>query len=331
MIMRHPRKTLFALVSAVALTAFATYQNLAGNKPSRPLAGLTEITVTAKAVPLNPEDPSLNHAGKLRYLAGWSLTADNENFGGFSGLVADDASLMAISDRGDWLSADMDWGRKAPFLSAAMRPFDRKAQNQSKKGLDAESLIRFGDGYLVAFESYHRLLAVSADGDITFLLHNKHLDFRGLATNGGVEAITSVEGGILTLVEGGLDTRGRLRGWIAREDGADDIYFKPPLNFSPTDAATLKNGDVLLLLRRFSLLSGVAAKLVRIKAEDIKPGATLVGEELLHLEPPYTVDNMEGLDVIEADGQPTRIIMISDDNFRAGQRTLLLVFSLDVA
>ncbi len=328
MILRHPRKTLLVVMSALALMAFATYQNLAGNKPSHPLSDVTSVRITAKPVPLNEEDLAAINIGKLGFLAGWALTADNENFGGFSGLVVDETSLKAISDRGDWLTAAMDWAREAPFLSATMQPFDIHAQDQSKEGLDAESLIRFGDGYMVSFENYHRLVTIASDGKVNLALHNRDLNFSGVAANGGVEAITPVAGGLLLLVERGLDTRGRLRGWIAREDGADDIYFKPSLNFFPTDAATLKNGDVLVLLRRFSLLSGVAAKLVRIKAADIKPGATLEGEELMHLEPPYSVDNMEGLDVIETEGQQARIIMISDDNFRASQRTLLLVFEL---
>lgn len=329
MIMRHPRKILVALVSAAALTAFATYQNLAGNKPLSPLTGPTKVDVKARPIPLNSENPTMKNVGQLRYLAGWSLTADNENFGGFSGLVVDETNLTAISDRGDWLSAVVDWSQKAPLITANMRPFDSQAQDQSKRGLDAESLIRLDDGYLVSFESYHRLLTVTAGGKVALARQSMNLDFSGVAANGGVEAIAPVTDGVLLLVERGLDTQGRLRGWVVREDRADDIYFKPPLNFFPTDAATLKNGDVLVLLRRFSLLSGVAAKLVRIRAGDIQPGATLVGEELTHLEPPLAVDNMEGLDVIEREGQPTRIVMISDDNFRASQRTLLLVFSLE--
>jgi hypothetical protein len=82
----------------------------------------------------------------------------------------------------------------------------------------------------------------------------------------------------------------------------------------------------------YSVLLGANARIVLLRAADIRPGAALRGTELARLSPPLTVDNMEGLSVREApDGKGVLLYVISDDNFSALQRTLLLQFRLDDA
>ena len=330
MMIRHPRKMAMLLAASLVLAAFGAFQHVRGSKPVDALTGATAVTVTARALPLDPGDPARHTVGALGYIAGWVLTADNAHFGGFSGLVARaDGRLTAISDRGDWLDARLDLTAKTPLYDAVMRPFSAETRSLGKAALDAESVIAFGDGFLVAFEGRHRVMAVAPDGTAQPSALTANMDFAGMASNRGLEAITLVDGKLLALPEFGVDVEGRLHGWLGDAQASTPVYFKPPVNYSPTDAATMKNGDVLLLLRRYSPLDGVSAKLVRIRHADIMPGATLVGEELMHLEPPQSVDNMEGLDVIERKGQKPVIVLISDDNFRSSQRTLLLAFSLE--
>ncbi len=330
--MAKPRHKLLALLmAALVLAAFTMYRDMVGNAaPSDILAGRVPVKVTARALPLLVTEPDTYRAGALRYRAGWALTADNDHFGGFSGLVVTETGkLTAISDRGDWLEADFVPDAREPIRNATMRPFTEAAQGKRKSAFDSESIIAEGDGFLVSFEADHRLLSVAADGTVQLSALSAMTDFDGLADNRGIEAITFVNGQLLVLPEAGVDTVGRLRGQLVTEAGTKPVYFRPPTNYSPTDAATMKNGDVLVLLRRYSLFDGVSAKLVRVRGTAIKPGATIEGEELVHLDPPYTVDNMEGLDVVERAGEPPTIFLISDDNFRDSQRTLLLVFTLE--
>jgi hypothetical protein len=54
----------------------------------------------------------------------------------------------------------------------------------------------------------------------------------------------------------------------------------------------------------------------------------LSGTTLAVLRPPMTLDNMEGVAARRTAAGETLLYLISDDNFRAGQRTLLLVFAL---
>jgi hypothetical protein len=328
----HSGKLFTLLAAMLALAGFAAYQHITDSKPDRTLMGEIPVEISARALPLNERDPSVHRAGAMRYLAGWALTADHANFGGFSGLVVSkDGRLTAISDRGDWLEADLDLRAENPLTSARMRPFSADATGQEKVAFDSESVIAAGDGFLVAFEGEHRLVEVAADHTTALSPLTAHMDFTGVSGNSGMEAITFAGGYLFALPERGLDVQGRLRGWLVNSEGSEPVYFRPPANYSPTDAATMTNGDVLLLLRRYSPFDGVSAKIVRLRGAGIVPGATLEGEELLHLEPPYSVDNMEGLDVIERPGEPPVVLLISDDNFRASQRTLLLVFSLETS
>ncbi len=66
----------------------------------------------------------------------------------------------------------------------------------------------------------------------------------------------------------------------------------------------------------------------RVPGREVKPGARLVGEELIKADMRMQIDNMEALAVhAAADGRPVLTLM-SDDNFSFLQRTILLRFRL---
>jgi hypothetical protein len=70
-------------------------------------------------------------------------------------------------------------------------------------------------------------------------------------------------------------------------------------------------------------------RLRRIYGESIAKGQVADGPVLFEADMGYQIDNMEGLSVHrEADGTQV-LTLISDDNFSALQRTLLLQFALD--
>lgn len=331
MVKQYRSTILFGVILSVFALAFAFKSHILRPNLGEALADTTEINIRADRVPLNTEKPEQVRVGALEYVAGWALSSSHKRFGGFSGVVVEeDGSLLAISDQGDWFTAKFNPAAKEPLTQGNMHPFTADMPEDSKKAYDTESLVRAGQGdYLVSFEQDHRLMLARPDGWSAPWPQGEQIDFTSVADNGGMEAITWLsDGKLLALTERGVDTQGRLRGWLVSDAGVDTVYFKPAVNFSPTDAALLPNGDVLLLMRFFSIAEGTAIKLVRVRAQDIKPGTTFVGEELAHMAPPFTVDNMEGLDVgLAADGTQL-VYMMSDDNFNPSQRTLLLVFAL---
>ncbi len=300
-----------------------------GNRPSiAESAGLpVEVTITANQL----ERPHGEEAARqdIRYAGGWVLNSDHKGFGGFSGLIVDgDAgSLVAISDKGDWWQAPFDALTGQPPGTGSMRSYTLGAL-ADKEDLDAESLIRFQGGYLVAFEQNHRLeFLAEVGGRPSPPSGLASIDFSGVSNNSGMEAIALLPSGrLLAFTERGQDTGGRLKAWLVSGDRVADLYFAPPANFAPTDAAVLPNGDVLVLLRKYSAVEGVAVKVMHVEAAGILPGAVLAGREILHLTPEDPVDNMEGLDIVALGGDKVRLVMISDDNFNPLQRTLLMMF-----
>ncbi|MBP0575596.1 esterase-like activity of phytase family protein, partial [Mycobacterium tuberculosis] len=79
-----------------------------------------------------------------------------------------------------------------------------------------------------------------------------------------------------------------------------------------TSAAFLPSGDLLLLERRFELLTGPAMRIRRLKAADIAPGATVDGEDLITANITTAIDNMEGLAVDTAPDGGTILTIVSD-------------------
>jgi hypothetical protein len=66
----------------------------------------------------------------------------------------------------------------------------------------------------------------------------------------------------------------------------------------------------------------------RISADDIRAGALVDGKVLLQAGLSYQIDNMEGIDAIQAEDGSTHVILVSDDNHSILQRSLMLEFKL---
>jgi hypothetical protein len=135
-------------------------------------------------------------------------------------------------------------------------------------------------------------------------------------------------GTLIAISERGLDKAGNIRGFLIGGASPGDFAVTRSSNYDVTDAALLPGGDVLLLERRFSWSSGLAVRMRRIPLGEIKPGAVVDGPVLFDVDLGYEIDNMEGLSVHRSAGGEVVLTLISDDNFSALQRTLLLQFTL---
>ncbi len=296
-------------------------------------------SLSARPVALDPTDRTVQRVGRLHFLGGLDLRSKEAAFGGLSGLdVTSDGQLTAITDRGHWFTARIvrdDAGRLVGLADAALGPLlDTKGRPLQGEWRDAEALERLpGGDWLVSFEQRHRVWRYPAE---TGGLQGRPAPFqtpKGIAAapgNGGLEALTPpADGRILMLAESLGRAGGSRAGWVVGEGGVEPLGYRTARDFKPTDAATLPNGDMLVLSRYFKLLGGFKARLERIPAGAIEGGAVLKGELLARFAPPLTVDNFEGLAVTrDADGA-TLVYILSDDNFHFLQRTLLLLFRLN--
>jgi hypothetical protein len=303
--------------------------------------GAVAIAVHAKAVPLDPGDPALRRVGGLEYMGGLELTSDEIAFGGFSGLdLADDGTRMtAVSDRGYWFTARLvhDSGGMLVGLAQGAMSSLRDATGRPVRSPwnDAEDLARLDrGGYAVSFERRHRIMLYPADApdsDAPGRMLTFPVEASALASNGGIEGLAVLaDGSLLAVAEDPVGDAATSLAWLFPPGfGAPaPLSYRLRHGFRPTALARLPGGDVLALERRFTVVSGPAVRLLRIAAGSIDPGAILDGEEIARLGFGFTVDNFEGLAVRRGEDGTVDIYILSDDNYSALQRTLLMQFRL---
>ena len=312
------------------------------------VAAPTALAMSARAEPieiattrvyLDMDQPSQPGAERFGFVGGLEISSSDPRFGGLSGLTLAPGGdrLIAVSDRGYWFTArleESDKGRPTGLADAQYAPIlDTKGRPVRRSWSDAEAVEAAADGaLLVSFEGRHRIWRYPNTGDL-FQARAKPVGtpkkLRKAPSNSGVEAFQPLpDGALLVLTENYRDDQGDRRGWLVRGRDAAPLTLRRTGEFKPTDLALLPDGDLLLLERRFSLLGGLGIRVSRIRAADIKPGARLVPKEIARLAPPQTIDNFEAMAVRPGPDGTVAVYLLSDDNFNALQRTLLMKFLL---
>jgi hypothetical protein len=300
-------------------------------------AGAEPIEFAAAPIALNPGEPQADRIGKLVWLGGVHLTSPDPRFGGYSGLeTIPGGRLAAVSDLGHWLVF-------RPVLDAAGRLIgagegeieplkdERARAFHGKRSSDAEALRRdpAQGGFLVAFERDHRVLRYRILGGpgIPIALPE---DFKSQPDNGGVESLAAwPDGRVLLISEQARNADGDFKAWLLLGNAWHALGYAVGGEYLPTDSAALPGGDLVVLERRFGVLTPLGARLVRVPGQRVKPGGRLYGEVLAEWGAPYSVDNMEGLAVARAADGGVLLWLISDDNKSPAQRTLLMLFKLE--
>lgn len=301
------------------------------------------VEVFATPLPLNAQSPDTTRIDGLRYTGGLVLSSPDKRFGGWSGLLAspDGKHITSVSDNGFLLHLTLQWnadGRLSGIADADLRRLtdDTGAPLSGKRDTDAEALAQGLDGgFIVAFERQHRLETMDGDARPARLL-TLPPQFPLMPRNGGVEALALLADGRLLALSEGFVTSNGLLGWLGTPDSDgnwnwDTVHYPYDGRNVPTGATVLPDGDVLVLERRYSPLEGLGARLRRIPARQMTAGAVLDGPLLASWAEPFAIDNLEGIAVFRPGQGGTRVLLISDDNYSALQRTLLLSFDLPKA
>lgn len=294
------------------------------------------IKVTTVGVPLDVDDPQRTAVGKLRYRGGLELRSDDARFGGLSALdvSADGATVTALSDRGYWIRLHPLYaeGRLVGAENARLGSLLDRSRPPEPGEADAESLAPLPDGgMIIAFEQDHRLMryprfggGAGGGGGVERLA--VPADVAQMPANGGIEALTRLNDGRLLMLGEDLNAGEGVRGWLRSADAAwSRLVYVTDSGFRPTGAATLPDGDVIVVERRVPPLD---ARLRRIPAGAITAGADLRGTVIAHLGNGITVDNMEGIAIRRDRDDRTLVYLVSDDNYLIFQRTLMLMFEL---
>ena len=353
--MTHPiraralsRRTLLGGLVASA-GAVGAWRVAAEEEPGGDLAAPQRIEVNARALShFQRSRPGVTRFGDLEFRGGVVLTSPSEHFGGWSGLVTDGDGqrLLAISDKGSWLSAKVEYAKGAPtaLTGARIGPLQalRGRELRDKREQDAESVALL-DGsiergtLLIGFERTHRIGRFEVRGG-EVQAPSRYLrtppQAQHMPTNQGFEAVAVLRAGALkgspvAFAERYTRGSGFHTGWIWVEDQPHRMELQDIDGFNITDAAGLPDGGLLVLERYFRWSSGVRMRIRRLLATEVKPGARLAGHVVCEADSDYEIDNMEGISVHQAERGETVVSLISDDNFnRFLQRTVLLQFTL---
>ncbi|WP_448204257.1 esterase-like activity of phytase family protein [Azospirillum sp. sgz302134] len=312
------------------------------------MAGSTGPSVASLTVPLDAGRPDTAEVGALRFRGALELP-EGGGVGGLSGLWVspDGGRFLALSDLGKTLSGRLTYDAEGRLTGAGdfvgrILPVDEDPSYRGRRN-DSEEVVRLPDGsWLVSFERNHRILRYAAGPDRPEGAPVRLPTPPGLeaaSPNSGIEAMTLLADGRLLAIEEGDDNGVQeRRAWIGKpgiaKPGAgtrsdwQPLTYRAAPRFRPTGAAALPDGGALVLERRVSLLGGWAARIVHVRPESLRPGATMDGVELARLEPPLLVDNFEGIAVRPGPDGDLLVYIVSDDNRSVLQRTYLAMFSI---
>jgi hypothetical protein len=287
--------------------------------------------------------------GPLQFVGGLQIDSPDRRFGGLSGIEtsADGRQVMMVSDVGDLFTGTIDYRDGVPIglsdVSVRRLVGESGEKLGEKYGADAESLrAATGRGLpsdvLIGFERDNRVLSYKIDGRGNAATASRLAvpDAVGdLPYNKGLEGIAVVPpgapnaGGIVMFAESEEDAApGVIRGWLIAGGKTRELGLRRTGGFDLTDLVALPDGDLIVLERKFSILTGVAMRLRRLRAAELGGPQPMNGETLFAAGMAHAVDNMEGLATHQDESGRTILTIVSDDNFSALQRTLLLQFEL---
>lgn len=300
---------------------------LSGAERGFPLDDLVAHSLDLAIAPI--EKTEIAPLAGLQPVAGWNLHADDKAFGGWSALVPDANGLTLVSDAGGVLELRFHQGRIV--RRATLRPLPRGCAPQGDKRMqDVESAGRdpASGRVWLGFEWNNRLCETDAG-----LTRAEGVGApRALATlpkTGGPEGLAVMPDGALLvfseLSSAGTGTRPVfLFGRSPFGDAAWPVAmgYRPPEGFSPSDAASLPDGGILVINRAFSPWRWFRSTLGHIPPFSPREGMVLKARPLGSILP---AENYEGIAITRRAGR-VFVWIVSDDNFMQLQRTRLLLY-----
>jgi hypothetical protein len=337
-------------LSAMAMPQIARAQTAVQPPPKQPfpdefsVKAPVSIEVNARPIPsFDTRDRARVRFGSLEYRSGLILTSSFRGFGGLSGWRLDTKGerFISISDHGSWFTGrivyrgremtGLDEVEAAPLLGADGRPITARGW------YDSESIALDGSLVYIGLERANEILRYDFSKGFTRARGEvvpTPPALRKLPRNKGLEGLVMVPKGmplagtLIAFSERGLDAEGNLIAFLIGGKAPGQFSVRRSNNFDISDAVLLPSGELLILERKFSWLTGVGIRIRSIPLKTIAPGAVVDGPSIFEADLGNEVDNMEGIDAHVTPEGETVLTMISDDNFSMLQRTLLLQFTL---
>ncbi|HTI31457.1 MAG TPA: esterase-like activity of phytase family protein [Sphingomonas sp.] len=275
------------------------------------------IAIAATPVQLDPRNPAVRRVGELTYLRGWQLTSPSPEFGGLSALRPWRRRWLAVEDTGALISFSPTENQ------ALLMPLSPRCQpNRVRLGRDLEGLDTDGRSIWVSAEWHNTICRRDADGAQWGIRPAAMADW---PRSSGPETLLRLrDGRFLIFPEDAAFPALLFPGDPVSGAKPATLRYSPPAGYSPTDAAELPDGRLVVLNRRFGL-HGFEAKLVLF--DGLPAHGAQQGRTIATLARPLIHDNFEGI-AARREGRATVLTIVSDDNKNGFQQTLLLEFRL---
>jgi hypothetical protein len=301
------RHLLQALAVPSAIMLFASWM---AHRPNWQALGSQLAEVRFEPVGLSPK-----RFGAARLVGAWQVTSDDPRFGGISALALAGDQFVALTDSGVVARFGKPEGASTRSIIGELP--DGPGAPGFKHNRDSEALVWDArrQGWWVGFE--HRNELWLYDRTFARVLGRITLGRKSYSRNTGPEALVVNARKLLLLPEGG-------RAVVELGDGAKRTYriMNPAGNIS--DALRLPSGE-LLVVRRQATILGFANSIANLSRTE--HGYAYSNEV------PLGVGKLDNVEAVAAEARPsgvTRLWLMTDDNWQAPLRTLLIAVDLPV-
>ncbi len=269
---------------------------------------------------------------KLEQVGFLNIDANEEDYGGFSGLVMHNqgSEALVVTDKSFFFVLELHRNEDDNLIGYSVikrgRILSSKGEHLTGRNTDSESIVLdANNNYYISFESNHRIMMHAEIGGKGVFMP-KHPMFNKLSVNKGIEALA-------------IDNDNRLIAIPEKPPlGIYDIpifrlqnnkwkiikYVKIKDNFLVTDAEILPQGLLLILERRFSWTQGFKTRFRLIsldKFDNTEPITVFTSAA-------NQFDNLEGVTLWKDRKGEMRILTVSDDNFHPLQQSEIREFFL---
>ena len=277
-------------------------------------------------------DRAHERIGALSVIEAWRLTSPNSDFGGWSALaLTGPRQFLLVSDSGSTVRFTLGTTGAIGDLAIAPLPGTRDV-TKSRRDIESVALAPNGD-VVAGFENTNTIRRY--DAALTReLAAAKPAAMGRWPGNAGAEAMTRLaDGRWLVIAEGPRARAGRGRAVVFDRVPSDPAARESRFDYdhqdkgAVTDAATLRDGRVIIVHRRFRLPFGFTSTIAIADPAEIAAGKPWTARTIGVIDSAPLSDNFEGI-AIDPDPACGCVWMISDDNQSSWQQTILLKLRL---